>query len=612
MSQAMNQYRANLREFEFLFFEQFQLQNLLGTAPFEEWAPDVVKMVLTEALRFASDVTGPLNRIGDESGCKLVDGRVITPKGFKAAWDRIYEAGWRTLAVPAKWGGQGAPHTLGIMVEEFISGSNTAFAMYPGLALGAAEVIANCGTERQQQLYAKRMMDGRWGGTMCLTEPYAGSDVGASSSRATRNDDGTYNITGTKIYISGGDHDLADNVIHLVLARITGAEAGTKGLSLFVVPRVQTSDEGVLGELNGVEVIGLEHKMGINGSATCVLQFGDSGPCVGELVGTVEHQGMRQMFRMMNFARIGVGIQGVAVASSAYLNALEYARDRKQGASVTEWKNPEAPRAAIIEHPNIRYDLLDMKARVEGIRALAIKLAAHQDRLHAASEDDERADYHKGQVDLLTPLLKAYATDQSFQICERAIQVYGGAGYLKDYPVEQYCRDSKIFSIYEGTNAIQALDLVGRKLGQRGGANTQAFLHDVGSFAAKHAEHPVLSECVKHLEGALQAVSGMAMQYLAWFQAGEMERIPLTAERFLEMMSELAVGWLLQEAAVIACEKLDELGDTDPDRAFYEGKKFAAIHFSQHVLPGVAYRAKVLGRGDRSALEISDAAFGPS
>ncbi|MCA9601307.1 MAG: acyl-CoA dehydrogenase, partial [Myxococcales bacterium] len=301
----MNRYQADLREIQFVLFQQLGLADLLSKAPFEEWGPDEVKMVLEEAYRFASSVTGPLNASGDREGCRLEDGNVLTPKGFKEAWKQSYEAGWRSLSNSPDEGGQGAPYVVHAAVEEFMSGSNTSFNMYPGLAHGAADVIREFGTDRQKKLFVSRMVRGAWGGTMCLTEAHAGSDVGSATSSAKKNPDGTYSIRGSKIFISGGDHDLADNIVHLVLARIEGAAAGTKGLSLFIVPKHRVSDDGTLTGPNDVTVAAIEHKLGINGSATCQLNFGENGACVGELVGNAEHQGIRQMFIMMNFARIG-------------------------------------------------------------------------------------------------------------------------------------------------------------------------------------------------------------------------------------------------------------------------------------------------------------------
>jgi hypothetical protein len=370
------------------------------------------------------------------------------------------------------------------------------------------------------------------------------------------------------------------------------------------------SDDGTLGAPNDVKVASIEHKMGINGSATAVLNFGEDDQCIGELVGTVPHQGMRQMFKMMNFARIGVGIQGVAIAGSAYLNTLEYAKERRQGPSVKNWKDPEAERVPIIQHPNVRSMLMEMKSKAEGIRALILKLTMHQDRVRIlGGKDDESAAYHRGQIDLLTPLVKAYSSDEAFQICETGIQVFGGAGYLKDWPLEQYLRDAKIFSIYEGTNSIQALDLVGRKLGQAGGKHAQEFFADVAKFAADNAEHPVFADSVNLLTKAHEAVAGSAMQFLSWFSAGEVERVPASAGRFLHMMSELAVGFLLLDGAVIAHRAQKELSESDKDWAFYEGKKASANWFAHNVLPHVVADGKILGLGDRSAIDIPEAAF---
>lgn len=610
MAQLLNRYKADLRDFQFLLFEQFGVQELFDKEPFTDWGEEQCRMVLDEVYRFACEVTGPLNQVGDREGCQLLEGRVKTPEGFKAAWDKLYEAGWATLSSSSDHGGQDAPQVLHALASEMLSGSNPAFNMYPGLALGAAEVVAHFGTARQRALYVEPMMTGRFGGTMCLTEPQAGSDVGSVTTSAKLRPDGHYDIRGTKIFISGGDSDLAENVIHLVLARVEGAQPGTKGLSLFIVPRVRVSEDGALGESNDVSVPSIEHKMGINGSATCVMQFGDEGNCVGELVGAAPHQGMPQMFKMMNGARIAVGIQGLAVASAAYLNALEYARERKQGAHVTALKDPNAARAAILEHPNVRRDLLDMKARVEGIRALVAKLSMHQDKVRVLSgKDDEALAYHQGQVNLLTPLVKAYGSDQAFRVCEKAIQVYGGAGFLKDHPVEQYCRDAKIFSIYEGTNAIQSLDLVGRKLGEGGGANTRAFLADIQKFIDDHKDHPALGESCELLQKAHQAVAGTAMQFLGWAQAGKLERVPLYSETFLEMMSELAVGWLLLDAASIASHKEREVPESHPDRAFYQGKRFAGVYYARAVLSGVPSKARMIAAADDSPNLIPDAAF---
>ncbi|HMG55783.1 MAG TPA: acyl-CoA dehydrogenase, partial [Kofleriaceae bacterium] len=575
-----NQYKSNLRDLSFLLFEQFKLQDLLGKPPYANWGKDEVVAVLEEAYGWVQKYYGPYNRSGDDEGCRLDNGQVRVPSGFKQAWNALYEAGWRTLSFDESQGGQAGPISLAMMVEEFMCGSNTAFNMYPALTQGAADVILAFGTPEQQATYVPNMFNGKWAGTMCLTEPHAGSDVGSASSTATRRPDGNYDIRGVKIFISGGDQDMTENIVHMVLARTPDAPAGTKGLSLFIVPKRRPD-----GAPNDVTVGGIEHKMGIKASTTAVLNFGDSGGCIGELVGTTEQKGISQMFHLMNYARIGVGLQSLSLASSAYLNALDYARERKQGSSIKQWKDATAPRVPIIEHADVRRMLLDMKARVEGLRALAVKLTMHLDHARAIEKtggDKAVAEYHNGQVDLLVPLIKAYGSDQAFQICATAIQVYGGAGYLKDWPVEQYCRDSKIFSIYEGTNHIQAMDLVGRKLMQRGGANVQAFGKDVGAFVAAHKQHPTLKDAIAVLAQAMEALTGTGGKFMQWFGGGKMEMVPAVANRFLEMMSEVAVGWMLLDGARLAHDAQAKLpaGDAgERDRAFYEGKKHAAAFF---------------------------------
>jgi alkylation response protein AidB-like acyl-CoA dehydrogenase len=604
-----NQYKSNLRDLSFLLFEQFGLEELLGKAPFANWGKDEVIAVLEEAYGWAQKYLGPYNRSGDDEGCRLDNGQVHVPAGFKEGWRALFEAGWRTLAVDESDGGQAGPFTLAVMVEEFMCGSNTSFNMYPALTQGAADVIHTFGTLEQRATYVPNLYNGKWAGTMCLTEPHAGSDVGSASSQAVRRPDGKYDIRGVKIFISGGDQDMTENIVHMVLARTPDAPAGTKGLSLFIVPKFRLD-----GTPNDVTVGGIEHKMGIKASTTAVLNFGDSNGCIGELVGATEQKGISQMFHMMNYARIGVGIQSLALASSAYLNALDYARDRKQGSSIKQWKDATAPRVPIIDHPDVRRMLLDMKSRVEGIRALAVKLTMHLDRAKAIERttgDKAALEYHVGQVDLLVPLLKAYGSDQAFEICATAIQVYGGAGYLKDWPVEQYCRDSKIFSIYEGTNHIQAMDLVGRKLMQRGGANVQAFGKDVGTFVAANKEHATLKDAVAVLAQAMESLTGTGGKFMQWFGGGKMEMVPAVANRFLEMMAETTVGWLLLDAAVIAEAAAAKLPAGHPDRAFYEGKRYAAQYFAFNVLPGVVAKAQLIAREDRSILDIPANAFAP-
>jgi alkylation response protein AidB-like acyl-CoA dehydrogenase len=593
-----NYYKANLRDLTFLLFEQFHIEELVGKPPFGNWGKDEIIAVLEQAYEWTQQHLGPINAQGDELGCKLENGQVKTPPGFKEAWKALFDAGWRTLAVEEKHGGQAGPFTLAMVVDEFMCGACASFNMYPALTQGAADVILSFGTDEQKATYVAKMLDGTWAGTMCLTEPQAGSDVGSASTTAVKRADGKYDIKGTKIFISGGDHDMTDNIIHMVLARTPDAPPGTKGLSLFIVGKKRPD-----GTPNDVAVSGIEHKMGIKASATAQLVFGDNGACVGELVGTTEQKGMSQMFHLMNFARIGVGVQGLALASSAYLNALDYAKERKQGSSIKQWKDATAPRVPIIEHADVKRMLLDMKAKTEGLRALAVKLTMHLDHVTAGINTE----YHQGQVDLLVPLIKAYGSDQAFQVCATAIQVYGGAGFLRDWPVEQYCRDSKIFSIYEGTNHIQSMDLVGRKLMQRGGANVQQFGADVAKFVAAHKGF----DGVAALGQAMEALTATGGKFMQWFGGGKIEMVPAVSNRFLEMMAETVIGWLLIEQAVIADAAAGKLAADHPDRAFYAGKKYAAQYFANNVLPGVVAKAQLIAREDRSSLDIPVAAFAP-
>ena len=613
MSQNQNFFVADLREMNFVLFEQFGLGEMLQSELYRKSFDEAgARMVLAEVNKFANEVVGPLNSVGHTVGCRLEDGSVRTPPGFKDAWVKLFDAGLRTTSVTAEYGGMGAPKILGAAVEEYLCGANVAFNMYPGLAMGAAEVIEQFGTHEQKERFLHRMYSGQWGGTMCLTEPHAGSDVGSARTKAVKQADGMYAISGTKIFISGGDHDLAENIIHLVLARTEGAPAGTKGLSLFIVPKMRIDADGKITGSNDVSVGRIEHKMGLNGNATCVMNYGENGGCVGELVGGAagEGQGMRQMFLLMNAARIAVGLQSLGLASVAYLNALRYTRERKQGPSVKHFKDPTAPRVAIIEHADVRRMLLDMKARVEGIRALACKLAQHRDWYEILTHEGKGdANYHMGQIELLTPILKAYGSDQAFRICETAIQTLGGVGYTADYGIEQYCRDTKVFSIYEGTNHIQAMDLVGRKLSMQNGAFAQAFQKDVSTFIEKHKDHPQYSGAVAMLAKAADALQGATMKLMQWFFSGQLEMVPLFSTRYLEMFAETTVAWLLLEQAVLAERKRADLPEGHADHAFYQGKHYAALYYAGNVLPGVMNKAEMIAAADRSALDVPDAAF---
>jgi alkylation response protein AidB-like acyl-CoA dehydrogenase len=614
MSEAIapSSYKVDARALSFTLWEHLHAEQLFEHERFAHLSREECDAVIEQCIRFASEVTAPLNSPADRVGCKFEKGNVITPDGFKAAWKKLYELGFTSFSFPEAAGGFGGPSTIETILQEIQSGANTAFNMYPGLAHGAADVIQHFALPEDQAKFLPPMLDGRFGGTMCLSEPQAGSDVGETKTRAKHVEGNVYEITGTKCWISAGDHDLAENIVHLVLARIEGAPAGTKGLSLFIVPKVWVKDDGSLGVDNDVVTGSIEHKLGIRASATAVLNFGENGKCRGILVGGEPHVGIKQMFRMMNSSRIAVGIQGVALASTAYLNALTYAKERQQGSSVKSFKDPTAPRVAIIEHSDVRRMLLEMKAKVEGMRTLALKLALHSDLATAYGDKDRgKAAFHQSQVDLLTPIVKAYCADQAFRIAELAVQTYGGAGFVMDHPVEQYVRDAKIFSIYEGTNHIQAMDLVARKIPMGGGEPFKAFLGEIKGFVAKHEHQPGIGQEVQALGTAAEALEQAAEVLTEFFMSGKVDQVLLCANAFLESMAEVTIAHLLLEAAAIAESKYrrDEDDQSQAEFNFYSGKVMAAKFFTSFVLPGVHAKVATLRTGDRSALDIADGAF---
>ncbi|MDH4121612.1 MAG: acyl-CoA dehydrogenase [Deltaproteobacteria bacterium] len=613
---ARNFFKADLRELEFALLEQFQVEDLFGKAPYAAMTREDVKMILQEAHTFVSDVVGPTLQESDREGCQIApNGKVTVPACLKPAWKAYFENGWNGLALPESRGGQSAPHLLDMAVLEMFTAANAAFAMYPGLTSGAAEVIARMGSPEQKKLFLPPMDTGRWAGTMLLTEAQAGSDVGLNAAKAVKNPDGSYSLTGTKIFISGGDQDLTENIIHLALARVEGAPKGTKGLSLFIVPKILVNPDGSLGAPNDVVCTGIEHKMGIHASATCTLSFGEKGKCVGYMVGgepkagVEPGAGMRKMFTMMNLARIGVGVQSLGVASTAYLNALEYARTRRQGAHLRKGRPPEGA-VPIIQHPDVRRMLLEMKSQVEGCRALIYHAIRLQDQANIAAQTDpakgeELLDY----VGLFIPLVKAYVSDTALAVASTAMQVYGGAGYTRDYPAEQYMRDARIFPIYEGTNGIQAMDLVGRKLAQNGGALVGRFGEEAGSFAAKLKEQSAWNTEAGLLTRAVESYKKVVGDYMAFFTQDKMELIPLTGTRFLNLMAKIAIANLLLQGARLAEEKLAKTDPESRDGMFYRGKIASARFFTRNILPQAVAEAEIISSGDPTALDIPDGGF---
>lgn len=608
------------RDQQFVLYELLDIERLFQTPVYEGGSREICDMVLAEAYKFATEELLPIYKATDEIGCRLENGSVKVPEVLHKAYKLYCEGGWLGLSRSTEIGGQGLPHLLDVAAKECFH-FNFNFYCYPTLTDGASRLIEVFGTEEQKKKYLAKMLDGTWGGTMCLTEPGAGSDVGALKTSAKRRDDGTYSIVGTKCFITAGDYDLVENIIHPVLARVEGAPAGTKGISLFLVPKIRVNADGSLGEPNDVSVGGIEHKMGIKGSATCLLNFGDNGNCIGELLGE-ENQGMKIMFQMMNEARIGVGLQGLGTASAAYLHALAYARERRQGASPKHFKDPTAPRALIIEHPDVRRMLLWMKAHVDGLRALHYFAAYCADRERAASENGDRIKW-LGLLELLTPICKAYGSDMGFRVTEQAIQTYGGYGYCQEYPAEQFMRDVKIASIYEGTNGIQALDLVGRKLGQRGGGDFMNLLAEIKATTAGKSDHPRVGSLVAAVDRAAGELAETAGFFSQCGAQGNLYVILAHSVPFLHMMGNVVLGWLLAWEAAVADEKLEALAKEkgkdplDPalaadggDGAFYQGKIVTARYYAKNVLPQAEALAKAIRSGDLSVVEMPDRGFG--
>ena len=594
-------YKAPVDDALFLLNDVFHLDHYGNLPGFSDASPDVVEAVLREAAKFSEEVLTPLNRVGDKEGCKrAADGSVSTPKGFKDAYKQIVEGGWIGISVPPEFGGQGLPATLTEIVNEFFCSANMAFAMYPGLTQGAIAALLTHASGQLKAKFLPKMIEGVWTGTMNLTEPHCGTDLGLLRSKAAKQADGSYKISGTKIFISAGEHDLSENIIHLVLARIEGAPAGTKGISLFVVPKFLVKDDGSLDARNAVTCGSIEEKMGIHGNSTCVMNYdGATGWLIGE-----ENRGLNAMFTMMNEARLGVGVQGLALSEVAYQNAAAYAKGRLQGRSISGPKYPDKAADPIIVHPDVRRILMSIRAFNEAARALVMWTALKSDVAHRSDDENERqgADDHMG---LLTPVIKGVLTDSGFANAVLAQQVFGGHGYIAEHGMEQFVRDARIAQIYEGANGIQALDLVGRKLGKDGGRAIMAFFNEVQTYLKERANSDAMNVYLKPLGQSLAHLQQASM----WFVQNAMakpDNAGAGSYDYMHLFGLVALGYMWCRIAEAALAKLPKANGS---AARLNAKLVTARFFMDRMLPETATRLARIEAGAGSTMELSDDAF---
>ncbi|MDA3916292.1 MAG: acyl-CoA dehydrogenase [Deltaproteobacteria bacterium] len=602
----MTQLISDKRDIEFVIHEQLDAQKLSKLNDnFADFNKKTIDLVISEAKNFAVKELLPANKEGDEQGCSLENGKVTTPDSFKRLYKIFNEGEWLAVTEDPEWGGQGMPRTVASAAAEYFNGANFPFMMYPGLTQGAGHLVDHFGTKEQKEIYLENMYTGKWTGTMLLTESDAGSDVGALTTKAVRNDDGTFSITGEKIFISGGEHDLTENIIHPVLARIEGAPEGTKGISLFLVPKFRVNEDGTPGEFNDVICTGIEHKLGIHGNSTCSLSLGSKGDCIGTLLGE-ENKGMKAMFLMMNEARRLVGFQGFGCATSAYMYALDYAKNRIQGKNILEFMNPEAKSVSIINHPDIRRQLMMMKVNVEGMRSLLYFVQYCADMaLHAPTKEEKEK--HQGFVEVLTPIAKGYVTDRAFEICSTGMQIYGGYGFIEEYPISQLLRDCKITQIYEGTNGIQAMDLLGRKLGLNKGKPIMDLFGAMQKSVADAKAIPELENMTVKVEEAINKLAEVAIHMGQTAMSDKVLNAFANAHPFQDATGDITMVWMLLWRATIAAQKLEKA--KKKDKPFYEGIIKSLQFYVDTQLPITLGRLNALMNTSSAAVDIDDNMF---
>ena len=586
----MPSYKAPIRDLQFVFHELHQADQLLSSLPgFDEVSPDLVDAILEEGGKICEELLHPLNQSGDQEGCRFEDGKVTTPKGFREAYRTFIEGGWPSLAADPELGGQGLPETISFMLEEMLCSANVSFSLYPGLTRGAINALSHHASDELKQQYLPKMVEGSWSGTMCLTEPHCGTDLGLVRTKAVPNDDGSYAISGTKIFITGGEHDLTDNIIHLVLARLPDAPEGVRGISLFLVPRQLPDANNEPGEQNGVSCGSIEHKMGIKASATCVMNF-DSAK--GFLVGP-ENKGLACMFTMMNAERLAIGMQGLGLGEVAYQNAVEYARERLQSRSATGVKAPDKAADPLLVHPDVRRMLLTTRAYNEGARALATWTAINIDLAHRHTDPEKRQEADDF-VALITPIIKAFFSDYGYETTTLCQQVYGGHGYIQEWGMEQFVRDARIAQIYEGTNGIQAMDLVRRKLFIEDGRLPKRFFALLDGFVAEHAADEALNPYITPLAEANKLLQELT-DWLVKESRDNPDQLGAAATDYLRIFALTSFAWMWARMAIVARARADA-----DDSGFYRTKLRTASFFMGRLLPQV----EGLARGIRSGAEL--------